>query len=748
MENQTSLQEQLARREKEIVELKRRNEELEDFVENASIPLHWVNEEGIIVWANQAELDLLGYTANEYIGKPITDFHVDQLVINDILTKLSANQTLYNYRSAVKCKDGSIKQVIINSNVFRKDGKFIHSRCLTRDITSLVEEESREKAMLTALEVSESRLRLAIALTHLGTWEWHIVNNELLWSMECRNIYGVPADLPITFELLKQLTHPEDLNRVQETIQQALNSTDGTYEISNRIITYNNQSIRWIKVIGRVFFGPSKQPERFIGTVIDFTENKLIQDKILASEKLFKSIALNIPKSLIIVIDKDHHFITIEGDIMQKLGYDSSIFTGKHPKDIAPLDRYEATKHLYNRMLAGEKFSVERKSETGEDYMVHFVPLKNDQEEVEAGLIIALDISDIKAAEERSAKLVAIIESSDDAIVSKTLESMVTSWNDSAERIFGYTAAEMIGQSILKIIPPDRTHEETQILNRLKKGERMEHFETKRLRKDGNLIDVSLTISPIKDPAGNIIGLSKIARDITEKKQEEQRKNDFVAIVSHELKTPLTSITGYIQLLLGKSKREGNEQYSNILTRVDVQARKMAVMIQDFLDLAKMEDGKIQLNLEIYDIKELIEEITSDPQFISSRHQLKLTVPANAMIQADRGKIGQVLINLLGNAIKYSPNGGTITIGTTIEGEQVKIYVNDQGLGISPLHQKRLFDRFYRINDDRIKSVSGFGLGLYLVAEILRYHGSNISLTSEEGVGSTFYFNLPIAHGA
>lgn len=380
--------------------------------------------------------------------------------------------------------------------------------------------------------------------------------------------------------------------------------------------------------------------------------------------------------------------------------------------------------------------------------MVHFVPLKNDQEEVEAGLIIALDISDIKAAEERSAKLVAIIESSDDAIVSKTLESMVTSWNDSAERIFGYTAAEMIGQSILKIIPPDRTHEETQILNRLKKGERMEHFETKRLRKDGNLIDVSLTISPIKDPAGNIIGLSKIARDITEKKQEEQRKNDFVAIVSHELKTPLTSITGYIQLLLGKSKREGNEQYSNILTRVDVQARKMAVMIQDFLDLAKMEDGKIQLNLEIYDIKELIEEITSDPQFISSRHQLKLTVPANAMIQADRGKIGQVLINLLGNAIKYSPNGGTITIGTTIEGEQVKIYVNDQGLGISPLHQKRLFDRFYRINDDRIKSVSGFGLGLYLVAEILRYHGSNISLTSEEGVGSTFYFNLPIAHGA
>jgi len=343
-----------------------------------------------------------------------------------------------------------------------------------------------------------------------------------------------------------------------------------------------------------------------------------------------------------------------------------------------------------------------------------------------------------------SAKLAAIITSSDDAIISKTLNGVITSWNNSAERTFGYASHEMIGEPILKLIPEDRKQEEVHILSRLRKGERVEHFETKRVKKDGNLIDVSLTISPIKDSMGKIIGLSKIARDITERKQEEQRKNDFVAIVSHELKTPLTSITGYIQLMLLKLRKEGNEQHLDILGKAENQAKKMAAMIQDFLNLAKMEDGKIRMNYAAFDLKPLVEEIVADTQFKSPNHYICISIDDQINIRADRDKIGQVLINLLSNAIKYSPKGGNISITAKIKAQKVTIAVKDKGLGINIADQKRLCDRFYRVNNDLSKSVSGFGIGLYLVSEILRYHQSKIMVESKEGFGSNFSFSLPL----
>ena len=477
------------------------------------------------------------------------------------------------------------------------------------------------------------------------------------------------------------------------------------------------------------------------------TNEELIQTQydLSQSEKLFKSIALNIPKSLIIVVDKDHRFITIEGDIMEKMGYDSRDYAGKHPTEVAPPARYEATKHLYEKMFAGEKFSTERISEvTGDTYVVHFVPLKNEENEVEAGLIIALEITDIKQGEEKSAKLAAIIESSDDAILSKTLESVITSWNESAARMFGYTAEEIIGETIYKLIPADRQDEEPKIIARLKKGERVEHFETKRLTKSGKLIDVSLSISPVRDKSGQIIGVSKIIRDITFKKQEEQRKNDFVAMVSHELKTPLTTIHSYIQLLLAKSKKESDDFYVKALSRTEIQTKRMTAMINDFLNVARLEEGEISIHKEVFEFSKLASEIAQDVQFLTEKHEIRLVECDKIFIKGDRDKIGQVLNNLLTNAIKYDPNGGMITLGCQKEGNSVKIYVKDEGIGIRDEDQKRLFERFYRAEDDKLKMVSGFGIGLYLVSEILRHHGSKIEVESKENEGSTFYFSLVI----
>jgi two-component system sensor histidine kinase VicK len=470
------------------------------------------------------------------------------------------------------------------------------------------------------MEESAARLTMAMESVQMGTWDYKPQIDELIWSNQCRKIYGISLEEKVSFDLFVSLIHEEDKIFVIQEIEKALHSPDnGLYDVTFRILRFDDGEPRWIRSQGKVYFKGQKA-EHFIGTIIDITDHKLAQEK--------------------------------------------------------------------------------------------------------------------------SARLVAIIETSDDAIISKTLDGIITSWNESARRTFGYTEDEIIGQSILRLIPPDRQDEEPHILSRLRRGERVEHFETKRMTKDGRLLDISLTISPVINTEGKIIGLSKIARDITERKQEELRKNDFIAMVSHELKTPLTSMKSYLQVLLAKAKKEGDEFTINALTRADVQAKKMTVMIQDFLSLARLEEGKISLHKEIFTLHPVIEETASDAQYLSSNHNIVLQDCEDIMLYADRDKIGQILMNLLSNAIKYSPKGGTIIIGCEKQPGKVKIYVRDEGVGISETDQKRLFERFYRSKNEKIKTVSGFGIGLYLVSEILRYHNSHIEVESEEGVGSVFYFSL------
>jgi PAS domain S-box-containing protein len=617
---------------------------------------------------------------------------------------------------------------------FTKDGQFDGYVSSAVDVDELLELERIKSELISAEALKkEQALNEELASTNE---ELGATNEELKAANE---------DLAVAYEQLQEIKQQLETlnNELEEKVNQrteALEKSEAELQATNEELHATNEEL-------------VSTNEELIATNEDLVQSQetlqqlLIEqananETIARSEKLFRSIALNIPNSLVLVIDKEHRFIAVEGDLMTRLGFDSKIYEGKHPLEVSPPERYEASKPLYNRVLSGEQFSLERKSERGEDFMVHFVPLKNDENEVYAGLIIALDITDIRKGEEKSAMLAAIIESSNDAIVGKGLDSVVTSWNKSAEEMFGYKAEEIIGQSIMKIIPQERQHEELNIITKIKNGERVEHFETQRLTKDHRLLDLSITVSPIKNKQGQIIGASKIARDISEKKQEEARKNDFIAMVSHELKTPLTSMRAYVQLLLAKEKEAGDNFRTSVLTRAGVQAKKMSAMINDFLSLARLEEGKISLKFEEFNLKQVIDETVLDAQFLSTNHSIQVTGCDDIAVNADRDKIGQVLMNLLSNAIKYSPKGGDITIDCQRVEKGVKVSVTDHGIGISEKDQKKLFDRFYRVQNERVKTVSGFGIGLYLVSEILKYHDSKIEVESDEGKGSTFYFTL------
>jgi PAS domain S-box-containing protein len=473
-------------------------------------------------------------------------------------------------------------------------------------------------------------------------------------------------------------------------------------------------------------------------------ELKLAKGQLEKSEMLFRSIAVNIPKSLILVIGHDHRFIAVEGDLMVKMGYNSQDYTGKHPAEVGPPERYEASKVLYERVLAGEQFHVDRKGQTGEDYRVEFVPLKDEAGTIYAGLIIALDITDIRSAEEKSAKLAAIVESSDDAIISKTLDGTITSWNRAAERMYGYEAAEIVGESILKLIPDDRQDEEPMIIDKIKKGDHVNHFETRRLTREGKELDVSLTISPLRDSNGEITGVSKIARDISEKKQDELRKSDFIGMVSHELKTPLTSLTALLQVLGQKLQKSDDPFVTSALGKANQQVKKMGNMINGFLNVSRLESGKIIIDKQPFNLEELIAETVNETELTVSSHQILIASCYALSINADRDKIASVISNLISNAVKYSPKGKTITIKCEVIENNAVFSVKDEGMGIKAHDIDKLFERYYRVSTNHTRHISGFGIGLYLSAEIIQRHGGKIWVESESGVGSTFYFSLPL----
>jgi PAS domain S-box-containing protein len=370
--------------------------------------------------------------------------------------------------------------------------------------------------------------------------------------------------------------------------------------------------------------------------------------------------------------------------------------------------------------------------------------LSTNEELAESERLLRETVDELRQADERSAKLVAIVESSDDAIIGKSLDGLVTSWNRGAENIFGYTEADIIGHSILKLIPEDLHHEEPVILDRLRKGEKIDHHETTRRTADGRLINVSLTISPILDKEGRVTGVSKIARDITEQKRDEQRKNDFIGMASHELKTPLTSLTALVQVLEKKLINNTDPFVPQALGKVSLQAKKMSSLINGFLNVSRLESGKLEITPQLFDLVALIEEQIDECTLAFSSHAFHFETAQPIQISADREKIGAVISNLLSNAVKYSPKGKMVNVACVYAESEVLISVKDEGMGIRSQDLARIFERYYRAGSEHTQHISGFGVGLYLSAEIIQRHGGRIWAESEKAVGSIFFFALPL----
>jgi PAS domain S-box-containing protein len=344
--------------------------------------------------------------------------------------------------------------------------------------------------------------------------------------------------------------------------------------------------------------------------------------------------------------------------------------------------------------------------------------------------------------------LAAIVESSDDAIIGHTLDGTIASWNRGAERLYGYPAAEAVGQSLSLLVPPDHPDELPGILERIRKGETIEHYETERMRKDGRRVEVSLTISPVKDAEGRIIGASKIARDITARKEEERRKDEFLALLAHELRNPLAPIRNGLQIMrLSGHDPQAVDQARGMMER---QLQHMVRLVDDLLDVSRISRGKLRLQKERLLLADVVNQALEVCESLVKQQgdEVLVTLPEEPIyVDADKTRLAQALCNLLNNAVKYSDPGNKVWLTVRREGEEAVISVKDQGVGIPPAMLGRVFDLFTQVDRSLEKAQGGLGVGLTIVKRLIELHGGSVEARSEgHGKGSEFIVRMPMAH--
>jgi PAS domain S-box-containing protein len=451
--------------------------------------------------------------------------------------------------------------------------------------------------------------------------------------------------------------------------------------------------------------------------------------------------------------------ITSWNDAAERLfGWSASDVTGKSTDMLVPDERRDEERLAVDRVRNGvgiAHFDTVRQRRNGSlvDVSLTIAPILGANNSVIGVSRIARDITEQRRNEREALRLAAIVQSSDDAIVSKNLDGYILTWNKGAERLFGYTPEEAVGRHITMIIPEDRRDEETEVLRRIRAGQSVEHFETVRQRKDGSFVDISLTVSPIRR-GDEIIGASKIARDISEQHRLRQEaleanrlKDEFLATLSHELRTPLNTVVGYATML-----QRGSLDESQRVKAVDVihrNAQMLTELVGELLDTSRIVTGKIRLVVIECDLSSVVTEAVENIRPSADARELTLEthVEPDVKIRGDSERLQQVMWNLLSNAVKFTPPKGRVDVTLTVSDGCAHIVVRDTGLGIRPDALPHVFQRFWQ-GDARSREFGGLGLGLALSRNFVELHGGTIHARSKgPGEGAEFEVDLPLGAG-
>lgn len=466
--------------------------------------------------------------------------------------------------------------------------------------------------------------------------------------------------------------------------------------------------------------------------------------------------------ALVAHCDRNLTYLFCNKQYLQWFGLKQEQIIGKTVPEIVGQEAFQTLRPSVERVLSGEHVTVEqslRYRHGPRRYVrIRYVPDHDSEGQVAGYYAMISDISRQEKADRMQAQLAAIVADSNDAIIAKDLNGVVTSWNRAAETLYGYSAAEMIGESIARIVPDDRLDELASILERLSRDKAIQNFETVRRCKDGSLRDVNLCISPIHNSEGKVVGASAIARDVTEDKRIAQElemarqaaeaaneaKSTFLANMSHEIRTPMTAILGYADLLA--ATLEDDDALACVRTIVQNGAY-LCELINDILDLSRIEAGKITLRRESCSIIEILADIRSLMTVRATEKSLTLSLEFESEIpveiQTDKKLVRQVLVNLVGNAIKFTQKGSIkIVLRCLAKEQKLEIRVIDTGVGITDKDVETLFQPFEQLDNSLTRTAGGSGLGLAISQKLVEMLGGQLTVESKPGEGSCFCFQI------
>ncbi len=714
----------------------------------------WIAPDGLVARVDAGATALLGAEATELEGRSVHEILGNGSNVGPGQVLADMDDVWYEHA------DGSRLHLMVGVGL--DQGQLVLH---LRDGTA--RHEARER-----VRRSERQLRRAQHLARIGSWTWDVEKDTITWSRELYELYGIdPSGFGASYEAYLTTIHEGDRERVHAVIQDAFKEA--------KSFTVRHRVVRSDGVVRHVFGQGAVETDSFGNTVRMYGVSQDVTDQVVAN-RTFEALLEAAPDAMVLA-DASGAIQFINQEAERMFGYTRQELVGRQVEVLMPEGlhrRHESHRKAYQehpeRRPMGEELDLVARRKDGSEFPaeISLSPL-----ETEEGLVVTAAIRNTterrrgeQEARERQARMESLLESALDAVVLTDLDGRIVEWNSAAEQMFGKTAAEALGHIFQDFAMPAKAKAHFEKIlevahNGLDRAHRVWDAE---LLGAGGMVPVEASLARVD--SGEEVFLLAVLRDITERRKAEESDrlaferlieiqqlrevNRFKTLLlntaSHELNTPMTPLR--LQLHLLESDRLGklSDRQKHSVEVLQRNVERLSMLIQDVLDVARLESGKLKMVQKPLQLNQIVHEAVDTFEQAISKAGLKsrIDVPEDLTVRADRNRMVQVLVNLVSNAIKFSPPGGMFRVEAKVDGTMVEVRVTDNGAGLEPAQIANLFQPFSQVHDLRRTNLPGTGLGLYISKGIIEQHGGSIGVDSAgSGKGASFWFRLPLHRG-